>query len=190
MLGANIPHCFSMHNRIMWKGVGGHKGKTNKSMTKLSLVFHILCFVFYFYVSCFIFMFCVLFSFQKMKPNNGGGWGQCSSSFLFVPPCTNITTRKGTWPIHKKVKRRKKQGERRKGCSLLTWKNEDEDWRWRGLTFLAAPFCTIEQHEREHKCNIRRHKGQGTKPIMKNRNKDHLIGRGEMFFPFFFAQTQ
>jgi len=25
---------------------------------------------------------------------------------------------------------------------------------------------------------------------MKNRNKDHLIGRGEMFFPFFLAQIQ
>jgi len=36
-----------------------------------------------------------------MKPNNGGGWGQCFSSFLFVPPCTKITTtRKGTRPIY------------------------------------------------------------------------------------------
>lgn len=72
----------------------------------LCFVFDVLfsCFLFHLHVSClvscfvFVFMLCVSFSFwdgkkkQNMKPNNGGGRGQCSLSLLLIPPYRNTTT--------------------------------------------------------------------------------------------------
>ncbi len=180
MVGVDILRCSSLSNRITREGLKRHKGQTSKPITKLSLVFHISCF-----------MFRVSSSFWNMKPNNGGGWGKCSSSFLLALPCTNITTTttRGTQPMHKRVKRSNKQGEGRKGCSLLIWKERRRNPMMVGLALFATPFCTT-QHKKEHICTQEGAKDKELSQQWKNKNKDHLIGKGKCSSLFFLAQTQ
>ncbi len=144
------------------------------------LFFKIHLFCFMFRVSYFSFMFRVCFHVMcfifilgwrrntNMKPNNGGGRGQFFSLLLLVPLYTNTTTTRGTWPMHKRVWRSSKQGEERRWCALLIWK----EGRQRSMMVGASVPCHSSLH------NITMQEGTQTqqKKVWRTKNRTNNEG--------------
>lgn len=170
MVGPNIPHCFSMHDIIMWKGVGRHKGQTNKPTIKLSLVFHISCFVFYLHVLCFIFIF----------KNETQQWWVAGAMFLLILLRSSLhkhnNNKKGSMTNTQEGEKEQKSRGGEEGVFTTHLKGR----RWRLMMVGASIPCRSFLHNRTR--NHANNEKTKTKTIS-------LVG-GNHSSPFFLAQTQ